>query len=330
MRKTITRAFTLIAGAALALNLSTGIASAEPPDTKSVAHENPSKAKFECSDSHHSNTGHGANNDEGYQSTCDPADFGGNGQEDSPGEHTGKPCAGCVGNADDKNPPGQVPDGGDANSGYECDGRDRPFERQEGNGNHGIGDENPAHTGCESSAPSTPKPEPLQTCPDGSAMKDTDGNGIVTSADCVTVSGGGPRPTQTCPDGSPMVDTDGNGIVNRADCSVVDSGGDDGEHPAGHTPGAEPEVVSTTATPPAPASPVLASAAAGVRGSSTDVMAPLVPARSGAQVLGVQIERSPSALATTGTSTLGLAPLAGALIALGVVLVVLARRPSAC
>ena len=49
----------------------------------------------------------------------------------------GRPDAGCVGKADDKNPPGQYPDGSDANNGYECDG------------NEGIGPSNPAHTGCE-------------------------------------------------------------------------------------------------------------------------------------------------------------------------------------
>src|SRR4051794_15690859 len=53
------------------------------------------------------------------------------------GNATGKPCAGCVGKADNKNPPGQMPDGSDHNNGYECDG------------NNGIGKTNPAHTGCK-------------------------------------------------------------------------------------------------------------------------------------------------------------------------------------
>ena len=53
------------------------------------------------------------------------------------GASTGKPCAGCVGKADNKNPRGQMPNGSDHNNGYECDG------------NHGIGRGNPAHTGCE-------------------------------------------------------------------------------------------------------------------------------------------------------------------------------------
>jgi hypothetical protein len=56
------------------------------------------------------------------------------------GEAVGKPCAGCVGKADNKNPPGQElsdPMGTFPNNGYECDH------------NNGIGKTNPAHTGCQ-------------------------------------------------------------------------------------------------------------------------------------------------------------------------------------
>jgi hypothetical protein len=52
------------------------------------------------------------------------------------GNAAGKPCAGCVGKADNKNPKGQMPNGTDHNAGYECDG------------NNGIGKSNPAHTAC--------------------------------------------------------------------------------------------------------------------------------------------------------------------------------------
>lgn len=52
------------------------------------------------------------------------------------GHAYGRPCAGCVGNADRKNPPGQLPGGADPNLGYECDG------------NAGVGATNPAHSGC--------------------------------------------------------------------------------------------------------------------------------------------------------------------------------------
>jgi hypothetical protein len=78
----------------------------------------------------------GANTSGAYNSTCDGSPSGnGNGG----GKASGKPCAGCVGNADDKNPPGQAPDGSDHNAGYECDR------------NHGVGRTNPAHTGCRPS-----------------------------------------------------------------------------------------------------------------------------------------------------------------------------------
>lgn len=58
------------------------------------------------------------------------------GNGNSGGAATGKPCAGCVGNADAKNPPGQRPGPHDHNNGYECDG------------NSGIARTNPAHSGC--------------------------------------------------------------------------------------------------------------------------------------------------------------------------------------
>ena len=50
----------------------------------------------------------------------------------------GKPCDGCVGNADDKAPPGQTLYGEDDNAGYECDR------------NRGVGRGNPAHFACVS------------------------------------------------------------------------------------------------------------------------------------------------------------------------------------
>jgi hypothetical protein len=72
------------------------------------------------------------NDGDAYDSTCD-----GSPSENGNGNGGGKPCAGCVGAADNKNPPGQAPDGSDHNNGYECDG------------NNGIGKGNPAHSACE-------------------------------------------------------------------------------------------------------------------------------------------------------------------------------------
>lgn len=85
-----------------------------------------------------------ANENDGdpYDSTCDGSPSQ-NGKGD--GNANGKPCAGCVGAADNKNPKGQLPNGSDANNGYECDG------------NQGVGKTNPAHTGCDAYSNTAPE-----------------------------------------------------------------------------------------------------------------------------------------------------------------------------
>ena len=88
-----------------------------------------------------------------YCSTRDGSPSG-NGAGD--GAAHGKPCAGCVGKADNKNPPGQAPDGTDRNNGYECDG------------NTGIGRTNPAHTGCRTTT--VGGEPPAETCPTNPAL----------------------------------------------------------------------------------------------------------------------------------------------------------------
>ena len=96
-----------------------------------------------CDGSHGSDTGHGANTDgpdNPYHNTCD-----GSPSQNGNGGGMGTPCAGCVGNADDKFPPGQAPNASDHNNGYECDG------------NRGVGKTNPAHTGCKP-PPAAPPP----------------------------------------------------------------------------------------------------------------------------------------------------------------------------
>jgi LPXTG-motif cell wall-anchored protein len=97
-----------------------------------------------------------------------------NGEGD--GKATGKPCAGCVGKADNKNPKGQAPDGSDANNGYECDG------------NKGIGKSNPAHTGCTPGSVSPDEEQPGETCAADEQMSDEAGE----DEDCVppTTEGG--------------------------------------------------------------------------------------------------------------------------------------------
>ena len=129
-----------------------------------------------------------------YENTCDagPSE---NGVGD--GEANGKPCAGCVGNADDKNPPGQADSGPtDENNGYECDEKGR----SENEGNNGVGVGNPAHTGCDEE-PVTEDPK----CPNGKPMP-ASGN----TADC----------DPKCPNGDAMP---ASGRVE--DCTTVQSSG---------------------------------------------------------------------------------------------------------
>jgi len=118
-----------------------------------------------------------------YCSTRDGSPSG-NGNQTT-GKHTGEPCAGCVGKADNKNPQGQKPNGSDHNAGYECDR------------NHGIGRTNPAHTGCKS----TPPP----TCDAPNAMV----NGVCTPPPTCdapnTMVNGVCTPPQGCPEGQTMV-----------------------------------------------------------------------------------------------------------------------------
>src|SRR6266568_4187751 len=93
-------------------------------------------------------SGNGANVHGPYDSTRDGS-ASQNGKGD--GKAGGKPCAGCVGKADNKNPPGQLPGGSDNNAGYECDR------------NQGVGQGNPAHTSCTESVPSPP-PACTESC----------------------------------------------------------------------------------------------------------------------------------------------------------------------
>lgn len=79
----------------------------------------------------------------GANSGCGSYCPSGVGQPSGNGVAIHQPAAGTKGKADFKNPPGQAPDGSDANNGYECDG------------NQGVGKTNPAHSGC---APVYPPP----------------------------------------------------------------------------------------------------------------------------------------------------------------------------
>jgi hypothetical protein len=140
-----------------------------------------------------------------YASTRDGApSLNGNGG----GEQVGQPCAGCVGKADNKNPPGQAPNATDGNAGYECDR------------NHGIGRSNPAHTGCVP-APAAPVYCPGTTTPMPASGICASGGGTVfcpgtttpmpSNGICGSSSSGG---GQLCPNGSAMPASG-----NVADCT---------------------------------------------------------------------------------------------------------------
>ncbi|MEA3075514.1 MAG: hypothetical protein QOF60_422 [Actinomycetota bacterium] len=185
-------------------------ASASAADTQSQAATSTSKSSSDqvCDGdpSGKSASGNGANTDgtnNDYHHNCGADSANGSGG----GNATGRPCAGCVGNADDKNPPGQYKNGSDANSGYECDVKGQP-----NGGNNGVGKGNPAHTPC---TPQTP------TCPDGSTLpasgkcptpKCPDGSTIPANGKCPgnkcpdgsTLPANGKCPSNKCPDGSTM------------------------------------------------------------------------------------------------------------------------------
>jgi hypothetical protein len=98
------------------------------------------------------------------------------------GKSTGRPCAGCVGNADDKNPHGQYANGSDHNNGYECDG------------NSGIARTNPAHTGCTTpQAPST-TPDEVTSPPAGPVVTPPE-SPAGPAVEPVVVTPGAPSPT---------------------------------------------------------------------------------------------------------------------------------------
>jgi hypothetical protein len=132
--------------------------------------------------------GHGANQPGPY----DPNGVGqpsGNGKsEDNNGK---RPCAGCVGNADAKNPPGQMPGGSDGNAGYECDR------------NQGVGKTNPAHSGC-GPGPSAPPEQPPKQPPGDGPPKQPPGGGPPEQPP----AGGAPQQPAgaTQPDAAPQAD----------------------------------------------------------------------------------------------------------------------------
>ena len=133
------------------------------PQPQSTADTNNGGANGQCPGGTYCSTRHGA------------ASQNGNGN----GQATGKPCAGCVGKADNKNPPGQEtssPGTTFPNNGYECDN------------NNGIGKTNPAHTGCTSptsaptSAPTSGSKPDCTTSPPSAGCSSTTSTSTTTGS----------------------------------------------------------------------------------------------------------------------------------------------------
>ncbi|HUP85709.1 MAG TPA: hypothetical protein VM143_08585 [Acidimicrobiales bacterium] len=273
-----------------------------------------------------SDTGSGANAGSGdYQNTCATSDqdnSAANGQGD--GNAAGKPCAGCVGNADDKNPPGQYANGNDHNNGYECD----PKGGGPNNGNSGVGVGNPAHTGCSTNpdqpcVPSTANHHCNTDCVPSTANHNcgSDCNPSTDANQCKPCPGGkdmlpnGKCTPDTCPDGSNMP-------AGGCQCP---SGG---EMPANGTCDAPCVPANGNVCDQATPSCVAAAAADRCGGGTTSVLGEtLARPEPEASVLGVSLTRAaPSGLARTGYELLPTVRLAMLLAIVGLGMVTLTRR----
>ncbi|MDQ1687846.1 MAG: hypothetical protein QOK42_821 [Frankiaceae bacterium] len=215
------RVVTVAAGLLLALPASAALSGTAYADSTKKADRASGSENGNSSDPHTTKTdpqpasnadysGHGANQHGPYDSTRDgSASANGNGG----GKSTGKPCAGCVGKADNKNPKGQQPGGSDHNAGYECDR------------NHGIGRGNPAHTGC-----TAPEESGGTGGTGGTGGEDCDVPMPAGSTDCTPGTGGSGG--EDCDVPMPAGSTDctpGTGGSGGEDCDATMPAGSDAD-----------------------------------------------------------------------------------------------------
>jgi hypothetical protein len=217
------------------------------------------------------------------------------------GEAKGKPCAGCVGKADNKNPPGQEkndPRGTFPNNGYECDN------------NHGIGKGNPAHTGCQGTTP-PPCDDAVEDCDGGEGECDA------TVEDCDGGEGECDATVDDCDGGEGECDAtveDCDGGEGECDATVEDCDGNEGECDATVEDcdgGNEPDCIPTEAN----------NFCSEVEGNQHHNNG------NPPDVLGEKTVRTPQALPFTGDSTSLLLGIAGLMVALGGGLTLIGRRP---
>lgn len=230
------------------------------------------------------NSGQGANTSPGpYDPTGPEGPPSDNGRGE--GTRTGQPAEGTRGNADIKNPPGQLPGPQDGNAGYECDR------------NQGIAVGNPAHTGCQGqvAAPtSTPQPTSTPVPPTSTPVPPTN-TPVPPTATPVPptstpeVGGGGPTATPVPPTATPEVGGAGPTPppTNTPIPGGEEGGGGGGEGPGGFAvqlpPTPAPEVAAAP-PPPAPGAPVMIAPVPQVAAPAAPAAQPAQPAPPAPQV----------------------------------------------
>ncbi len=234
---------------------------------------------------------------------CSTRDGSASANGEGDGEAKGRPCAGCVGRADNKNPKGQVGEDPSKNKGYECDD------------NKGVGKGNPAHTGCT---------EGSTVCPEGATMSD-EGECVVAAEQTV------------CPEGATMSDA-GECVVPAEEAGVCPEDAtmnDEGECvlPPKEVVCPEDATMNDAGQCVVPALPALAqagsAATAVVAGVETGAPADAQPQASTANRAPAKADPASGILPSTGAGAYGLVILAGlGLLAAGGVLIA-RKRPQA-
>jgi hypothetical protein len=260
----------------------------------------------------HSDSGHGANYDGPYESVCPSGpSLNGNGK----GNAVGKPCAGCVGNADDKQPKGQLPGGNDPNAGYECDR------------NHGVGRSNPAHTRPCGANASTPPPTTTTVTTSTTTTRST--TVTTTTAATTTVT----RTTPPSTTGAVAPTTGATTTVTRTtppSTTVALTPAAPAAPPSGGA-GTTTTQVTTQSTPstpaPTPSTPVTTTSSVAGSTKTTGTFAPPAQAPKTKGTFAPPAQTPKTALPFTGLPVWLVALIGGAAILLGALTLRLAGGP---
>lgn len=215
-------------------------------------------------------SGNGANTSGVYDATGVQGPGPGLGE----GNAVGRPDDGAVGNADNKNPPGQLPGPEDANVGYEC----------EAGPNHGVGLGNPAHTTCGSTEPTPVLTPPAVTPGSGTDPTVTDPGASVTPGDPVVPPGSPVPPVPgISTDVTPPTGTGGQDVPFTPVAPAVGTVAPVGIlTPVGATPPASPGLLGATPVSPGPG----VSAPETSRGTGVNLLAAQLPGTLGSPVPG--------------------------------------------